>query len=181
MSTEAGWTFIGFVIGWLVKLLSEYISDKRLFDHRIRLEKEYGLYSNLWDKLFELRRAVGLLVGLLGGTNVVSHDEDVIPAFNACQAAVRKGEPFMDTSVFGPALKIVGNASKIIANFGKQESHHKNSEKEPSSESIEMDKRLDEENNAAFKEIEKMFQNVAKAIRYRVRPRDPWLKKLRAW
>ncbi len=111
------------LIGWFVKVLADHMSEKRLCDHRIRLEKEYGLYSDLWDKLFELRRSVGQAVDSMSGTNEVRHDQEILDLFNAYQAVVRKGEPFMDVSVFTPAREIVRIAGRIISNIGKLESH----------------------------------------------------------
>ncbi len=52
---EIVWFLFGAFLGWFGKVIQDRISAKRLFDHRIRLEKEYSLYSDLWDKLFELR------------------------------------------------------------------------------------------------------------------------------
>lgn len=162
------------VIGWFLKVLSDRMSEKALYDHRLRLEKEYGLYSDLWDKLFELRRAVGQLVEPLGSTSEVHHDEQTLDLFNAYQAAVRRGEPFMSTSVFGPARQIATLARKIIGNVGKQQSLHERRAKQLNTETDEKlateQVRLDEENDAAFKEIEELFQSVAKAIRLRVSP-----------
>lgn len=162
------------VIGWFLKALSDRRSHKTLFDHRLSLEKEYGLYSDLWDKLFELRRAVGQLVEPLGSTSDVRHDEQVHDRFNAYQAAVRKGEPFMSTSVFGPAREIARVARKIISNVGKQRSLDERREGGLNSEADEKcataQIRLDEENEAAFKDIEALFQRIAQAIRLRVSP-----------
>jgi hypothetical protein len=161
-------------IGWFLKVLSDRMSEKALYDHRLRLEKEYGLYSDLWDKLFELRRAVGQLVEPLGSTSEVRHDEQTLDLFNAYQAVVRKGEPFMSTSVFGPARQIATLARKIIGNVGEQQSLH---ERRAMQLNIDTDEKLateqvclDEENGAAFKEIEELFQGVARAIRLRVSP-----------
>ena len=70
------------------------MSETTLFDHRLRLEKEYELYTSLWDKLFELRRAVGQLVAPLSDGGVVCHAEQCRALFSAYQELVRKGEPF---------------------------------------------------------------------------------------
>jgi len=162
------------VTGWFLKLFSDRVSRKTLYDHRLRLEKEYGLYSDLWDKLFELRRAVGQLVESSGSTRYVGHDEQVLDLFNAYQATVRKGEPFMNTSVFGPARQVVTLADEIIGNVGKQQSLDERRAKQLNSESDEklatQQVRLDEKSDTAFKEIEELFQSVAKAIRLRVSP-----------
>ena len=162
------------VIGWFLKVLSDRRSQKKLFDHRLRLEKEYGLYSDLWDKLFELRRAVGQLFEPLVGTSAVRHDEQVHDRFNAYQAAVRKGEPFMSTSIFRPAREIAKLARKIMSNIDTQRSLSERREQRLSAEADEKlaDKqiRLDEENEASFNSIEDLYQQIAQAIRLRVTP-----------
>ena len=119
---SAAISVISLGVGWFLKVLSDRMSEKKLFDHRIRLEKEYELYSDLWDKLSELRRAVGQLVEPLSSTSLVRHDKDVINLFNAYQAAVRKGEPFMSSCVLNPASKIATLSRKIISNVGEQQS-----------------------------------------------------------
>ena len=160
------------VIGWFLKVLSDSISQETLFDHRLRLEKEYGLYSEMWDKLFDLRRAIGQLVEPLGSTADVRHDNDLLPIFNAYQSAVRKGEPFMRPSIYDPARKIAHLARQIISDTGKQGEIEKrrkgnvgtSEDEKPADQQISLDNRAD----LAFKDIEQLFQQVAKAIRQRV-------------
>jgi hypothetical protein len=145
---------IGSVLGWFGKMITDYLSEKRLFDNRIRLEKEYELYIDLWDKLFELRRAIGQLVNPLSSTSTVCHAKDFFNLFNAYQAAVRKGEPFVYTSIFVPAREIVQFARNIDDNIRKQKELSERLAKGADSESLTNNRiRLDEENNAAFKEI----------------------------
>ena len=161
----------GSFLGWFGKVLQDHISEKRLFDHRIRLEKEYALYSDLWDKLSELRRAVCQLVDPLSSTGVVRHDEHVLELFNAYQAAVRKGEPFMSTSVFDPARKIATIARKIISSVGERQTLSESIAKGANSDWVVTEQRkLDNENKIAIKEIEGLFQSVATAIHRRVSP-----------
>ena len=160
------------VIGWFLKVLSDSKSQMMLFDHRLRLEKEYGLYSDLWDKLFELRRAVGDLIASLRTTNTVRHSEQLPELFNAYQQVVHKGEPFMSPSIYGPAREVVTLVRTIIDNV-KDQQHIKNRrEKEPSAAA---DKkcadeliRLNKENKSAFRSIEDLYQQIAKVIRHRV-------------
>jgi len=159
------------VLGWFLKVLSDRWSERTTFDHRIRLEKEYGLYCDLWEKLFELRRAVGQVVDALSSTGVVRHDKDFVDLFNAYQSVVSKGEPFMSTSVFGPARKILTLAREIGGNIGEQESLSGPSARGANSDWLATKRsRLDQENTAAFKEIDRLFQEVAVAIRRRVSP-----------
>jgi hypothetical protein len=165
---------VALVIGWSLKVLSDRMSQKALFDHRLRLEKEYGLYSDLWDKLFELRRAVGQLVKPLGTSGEPCAARQILDLFNVYQAAVRKGEPFMSASIFDPAREIATVARRIIDNVGNQRSLEERREKGLNSRTDEKcvteQIRLDDENETAFKEIEVLFQRVAQAIRLRVTP-----------
>jgi hypothetical protein len=140
------------------------------------LEKEYALYSDLWDKLFELRRAVGDLVNPLSGTAAVQHGKEALERFNAYQAVVRKGEPFMSPSVYAPAREIVKLARRIIGNIGDHESLSEYAAKGGRAEAVvEKRMRLDEDSDAAFQKSENLFQEVATAIRHRVYPQgsDP--------
>ena len=165
------WLLTGAVSGWFGKYIQDRISAKRLFDHRIRLEKEYALYSELWDKLFELRRAVNQLVETLGSTNVVRHDKQIIDLFNAYQGIVSRGEPFMSASVFTPARRILSIARQIISNTGEKEylSESVTGGSDPNWVTAEQCK-LDRESDTGIKEIEELFQEVAKSIRRRVSP-----------
>lgn len=159
------------VLGWLLKVLSDRWSERMSFDHQLRLEKEYALYSDLWDRLFELRRAVGDLVGLLIGTNAVRHGKDALERFNAYQAVVRKGEPFMSPSVYAPAREIVKLARQIIGNIGDQQSLSEFAAKGgPTEAMVEKRMVLGEDSEDAFRKIENLFQEVATAIRHRVYP-----------
>ena len=163
------------VIGAILTALTTRMSQRTMFDHRLRLEKEYELYTELWDKLFETRRAIGQLALPLSGTASVSYSDDqILEAFNAFQRVVRKGEPFMCSSVYDPANKIATLARSIIGNVGRQKEL---GNRRSDNLSIETDERLadkqfqlDESNDVAFKQIEELFQQVSKAIRHRVRP-----------
>jgi len=100
----------GGIIGWFLKVLANRMAEKSHFDHRLRLEKEYGLYSDLWDKLFEFRRAFGQhnqFRNSVSSTGSVRHDEHILEWFNAYNKVVDNGEPFMSTTVFDPARKIL--------------------------------------------------------------------------
>jgi hypothetical protein len=166
---------LALIVGWLLKTLSDRRSQKREFDHRLRLEKEYGLCSDLWEKLFELRRSVGQLVESLSNTSAVRHDEKVPELFSACQATVRKSEPFLPHEVYDPARQIATLAREIISNHGKQEQiedQRRNAtgaanDEKLANKLIELDRKNDEK----FKALEVLFQRVKQAIRDRVTPR----------
>lgn len=162
------------LIGWLLKVLADWISQRKLFDHRLRLEKEYGLYADLWDKLFELRRAVGQLVSPLESDGNVDHSAQVWEHFNSYQEAVRKSEPFMSESVLRPAREVVTLAWQIRGNAKKYQSIN---ERRARAQSTEDDEalagglfKLEENNEAAFEKIDDLFKTIGKAIRRRVSP-----------
>jgi hypothetical protein len=132
-------------------------------------EADLRLYHNLWEKLFELRRAVGQLVEPLSSTAVVRHETDFIDLFNAYQTVVSKGEPFMSKSVFDPAKKIVTLARGIHGNIGAKESLSRPSAKAAGSDWLATEReRLDQENLTVFKEIDRLYQEVEVAISRRV-------------
>lgn len=162
------------VLGWFLKVLADRMSQRKLFDHRLRLEKEYGLYADLWEKLFELRRAVGQLVSPLGSTGNVDHSAQVWDHFNSYQEAVRKGEPFMSESVLRPAREVVTLARQIRGNARKERIIEERLDPEQSTENDKelVDRRieLDDDNEAAFKKIDDLFQTIGQAIRRRVSP-----------
>ena len=171
---ESLYLFGGTILGWILKLLQDRWSHNRLYDHRFRLEKEYERYCDLWDKLFELQRAVSQLVARASSTDVVRHDEHVLQFFNVFQAVVRKGEPFMSKSVYGPARDIVRIVRDIRGNVGEQEVL---SERRTEKLDMQIDEKIADEifqlekaNLAAFKDVERLFQDVSQAIRVRVMP-----------
>lgn len=128
-------------------------------------EADLRLDHDLWDKLVALRRAAGQIVEPLSNTAVVRHDKDFIDLFNAYQSVVIKGEPFLSASVFGPARRIVTLAREIHGNIAADESLSHPSARGADSEWLANEReRLDEENTAAFNEIDRLFQEVKAAI-----------------
>ena len=176
---DISWVTVGLTagsiaFGWLLKALTDWVSQRRLFEHRLRVEKEYELYSDVWDKLFEMQRAVGQIVQPFGSTANVQHNEDVIQAFNAYQSSVRKSEPFMKSSIYKPARKIVELAGEIIGNVRSQK---RIEEQRTDHISISQDQELadkqielDNDSDAKFEEIKHLFEQVAQRIRQRVSP-----------
>ncbi len=162
------------VLGWFLKVLADRMSQRKLFDHRLRLEKEYGLYADLWDQLFELRRAVGQLVSSLGSPGNVDHSAQVWEHFNCYQEAVRKGEPFMSESVYCPAREVVTLAWQIRGNAKEYQSINERRARGQSTEDDEAladgQFKLEEDNEAAFEKIDDLFKTIGKAIRRRVSP-----------
>lgn len=168
------------VIGWFLKVLSDSMSQKVLFDRRLRLEKEYVLYIDLWDKLFDLRRAIEVFIDHFGNKFDEQHKDDakkLRSIFNAYQSAVRKGEPFMTPSVYDPAREIVDLARQIIYDIEKRDSIQKElNNRKIGASGFENQKEIDKlttlehsAQNASYN-IEHRFQQVRKAIRERVTP-----------
>jgi hypothetical protein len=162
------------IIVWLLGRISERMSQKRLFDHRLRLEKEYGLYSDLWEKLFDLQESVGKLVQPFGATPYSPDDEHVLEAFSAYQTAIRKGEPFMRSEVYGPAWQIMMLAQEIIRRRGKQNriaaGRARGVDTEEARKLEDKEDALLEKNVAAQVQMARLFNQVKEAIRQRVRP-----------
>ena len=165
---------VSLVLGWFLKVLADHMSQRKLFDHRLRLEKEYGLYADLWEKLFELRRSVGQLILPLESTGDVDHGAQVKDHFDAYQSAVRKGEPFMSASVFSPAREVVTLTRKIMGNIKNKQSINERRERKQSTEPNEAlavrQIELDENSEAAFEKINDLFKTIGQAIRDRVTP-----------
>ena len=112
-------TFIlGILLGAAVKWLADIWLQRTQFHHQLRLEKEYGSYSDLWEALFVLRRDLGALVDPdLIPIGQLPEIDDVTRKFNAYQSIVRRGEPFMHQSVVGPARAITERGRAVIDNL----------------------------------------------------------------
>lgn len=168
----------GIIVGWALHELSNRWSARRLFDHRVRLEKEYSLYVDLWEKLFELRRNLGAVfetVSTAGG--LPPSDDSITECFNACQAIVRKGEPFMSSLVFVPAREIVTLAREIINNLGKIRALNRRDEAvrirpdtDAEEKRAETKIQLEDENDVSFQRLEELYEHVSRAVRARVTP-----------
>jgi hypothetical protein len=158
------------LFGFLGGALLQRWSANRLFDHRLKLEKEYSLYADVWEKLFELRRDLG---GMLQAE--VSRDI-AADRINAFQAVVRRNEPFMTTSIYNPAREIVRRAREILNNEDKVRAIDEAHPASVRGRSFADDQqhadtqiRLDDENETSFGEIERLYQVIFSAIRARVR------------
>ncbi len=162
------------IIGAFLGMVATWLSQKRLLVYRLRVEKEYQLYTDLWDKLFELRRAVHSLVEPLCSTATVDHGKDALAAFNAYQTAVHKGEPFMCAKVYGPAREITTLGRNVFGNIGKQIETDKERagriRTDEDEKLADRELKLDGENIAALKELEGLFKQIKQAVRNSVRP-----------
>ena len=98
---------LGGLLGWLGRVWHERTARRELFDHRLRLEKEYGICSDLWDRLFEFRRTAGALASLIDDAPDEDPDEAFANTFNSLQEVVRRNEPFVPKGVYEPAREVV--------------------------------------------------------------------------
>jgi hypothetical protein len=169
-----GGTILGLILAGVFKLFHDRTSQKRLYDHRLRLEKEYERYCDLWDKLFELRRCVGQMTDSLSTNNVEWQGAFISQLFNQFQDAVRKGEPFMSQSVYEPCRDIVRLARGVNENARRQDDlqvrRREGLDLRSDEKITDEQSRLDEEIRAASEELDRLFQDVSKAIRDRVTP-----------
>jgi len=158
----------------LLTLRAARMSEKRLFDHRLRLEKEYGLYSDLWEKLFDLRESVDKLVWPCGAEACRPDDEHALEALSAYQAAIRRGEPFMRTEVYEPAWQIMMLAQDIVRKRGKQNriaaGRARGGDAEEGRKLEDEEDALFQKNAAAQVQMARLFNQVKEAIRQRVSP-----------
>lgn len=167
---------VGVVLGGVVTYVSNRSLQMLAFDHRFRLEREYELCVDLWETLFELRRRVGQLASAgSDSTSVTYSNNEILEAFNAYQAVVRKSEQFLSPAVYKPSREIVTLARNIMHAYGaEREIAERRSDKNTYEDGDRLAaKRMElyEGRNTAFAEIEERFQQIAKAIRYCVRPR----------
>ena len=96
--------FLGALFTLVVTLIVQRVSQARLFDHRLRLEKEYQIYCDLWDSLFEFRRSAGNLADASDEGKALADFEATL---NRYQSVVRRNEPFVHQSIYEPARELV--------------------------------------------------------------------------
>jgi hypothetical protein len=166
----------GAALVFVVQWLNNRASQTRSFDQRLRLEKEYQVYTGLFERLFQLR---GVLGNLLSDEFTEPHSphENVLEAFNGYRAAVRHGEPFIHTAVLTPAREIDAIAGEIL--FNEDRARRSQRQKENASRFITPELReqlvtqqiqINEESEQSFKSIDELFEKVSREIRARVGP-----------
>ncbi|MCH8840855.1 MAG: hypothetical protein IH831_09330 [Planctomycetes bacterium] len=110
----------------------------------------------------------------MSSTSDVRHEEQTPDLFNAYQEAVRKGEPFIATTIFEPAREIATLVRTIMNNTGEHQALDQERARglnDQADEKIADEQiNLDDENEAVFERIEDLFQQVSRAIRRRVTP-----------
>lgn len=156
---------VGVFVGWGLKTCSEFWSQRRLFDQRLRLEKEYQLYIELWDRFFELRRTLGTAISPCTHTEDMPDDEHIRSHFNDYQSVVSRGEPFYSRAIYRlvrevllPSRKIVKNCQQI-ANLKQQQADNR----------VEIN-RLEDENKESYELVDSNFDKTSAEIRKRAGP-----------
>ncbi len=166
---------LGALLGWLGRVWADRIQGRELFDHKLRLEKEYQIYTDLWDKLFEFRRSASRIVDTV---QIVDASQEGIQAdpyqifvesFNALQAVVRRNEPFIAPKVWEPAKAIVSQG-RVISRQRDQLNQRRASIQDDEANAQLANKMLEEgeKQQMAIEEVDRLFPLVKDAIRHRI-------------
>ena len=169
---ELAMLLLGAMVGWLARVWADRIQGRELFDHKLRLEKEYQIYTDLWDKLFEFRRNAHAIVDPLQEGIPGDPWEAFVESFNVFQGVVTRNEPFIAPKVWEPARAIVSQG-RVIAAAARD--HDELSERRASIQDYEADEQLankmieeNQKQQAAIDEVERLFPLVKDAIRHRI-------------
>jgi len=170
--TEIAMLLLGGLVGWFGRYWAGRVERREMFDHRLRLEKEYQIYTELWEKLFEFRRAAhGFVDPLQQGIEGDRH-QSFVDAFNAFQAEVRRNEPFIVQQVFEPARAIVSEGWAIVSASRRLEMLDQRRVRVRCLKADEQiaDEQYEEDDNQrqAVQEIDRQFPAVKDAIRNRI-------------
>ncbi|MDZ7618135.1 MAG: hypothetical protein U1E05_14110 [Patescibacteria group bacterium] len=170
--SEFGMLVLGGLIGWLGRFWADRMQRRELFDHQLRLEKEYQIYAELWDRLFEFKRTMHDAFDSVGGGNVENPWQQFADTFNSFQAVVRRNEPFMAPRVFAPANEIVTQGHRIDSIhkrlLGLDEYRSRVKDDEADEKAAEKQCAADTEREHAMDEIDRLFPKVRDAIRQRI-------------
>ena len=176
---------VGFIGGFVFgRLLPDLLSQRRLLDHRLRLEKEYQIYTELWDSLFQFTRACGTLITDLSDSSASEADlkEECRRALNEYQEVVLKFEPFIHQDIYEPARQILTLGRRIYSSFPHMAKLATIRARAKDSEVDEKvaDRLVEQEqsNHCRFEEMQELATNVREAIRGRIMVRG-W--KWRFW
>jgi len=169
---ELGMLLLGALVGWLARVWADRVQRRELFDHKLRLEKEYQIYADLWEKLFEFRRCAHGFVDPLQQGARADPWEPFVESFNAFQGVVSRNEPFIAPKVWEPARAIVSQGHVIA---GAAQHHDELGQRRASIQDYEADERLadkmideHQKQQAAIEEVERLFPLVKDAIRHRI-------------
>jgi hypothetical protein len=155
----------GIIVGWALKSCSDYWLHRKAFDQRLRLEKEYQLYLDLWDKLFDFRRTIGTAMNWGTHPEDMPSDDELRRVFNDLQAAVRRGEPFYSAAIATSAGKTTLPARQLLQNL--RDIYHLNRQANDDGERVH---RMEDENKELFAAFEMEFNAIRTSIRQRVGP-----------
>jgi len=158
-------TVIGTVLGYALKTLEGRAARRQLFDHQLRLEKEYQIYAELWDRLLVLVRDTGVIVQTVGDASDAGTLEAFINEFDAYQTSVRRNEPFIHESIYGPAKRILTLGRQIHDTLRRIE-------RAGNRRGTVDEVKEEEDNQARSDEIGELAKQVNTAIRQRIGPRD---------
>ncbi len=169
---DIGILLLGWLLGVFGRLWTERIQQRASFDHRLRLEKEYQTYAELWDRLFEFKRSMHEAFDSVGGGNVETSWPQLADTFNSFQAVVRRNEPFIVPRVFGPANEIVTQGHRIESIHKRLQTleEHRSRVKDDEADEEAAGKMYaaDMEQERAMGEIDRLFPEVRDAIRERI-------------
>lgn len=159
---------IGTFFGWCLAVARDRLTHKRLFDHRLRLEKEYELYCALWAAMHKLRRDVGALVMPLS-TNQPDLDA-AISSFNKYQDVVRTGEPFFPSRILKPARTACTLARDIIDNMKLLHTSRPAHSPHPVDKDPALREQRRSESEDAFRKFDRCYEDAKNQIRSRLMP-----------
>jgi hypothetical protein len=140
-------------------------------------DQERQIYTELWNSLFDFRIAAHNLVDWLQDRVHQDAHGKFIDTLNAYQAVVRRNEPFIVPLIVEPARAIVSLGRKIAGatqDLGElQEQRDKCRDWAADEQIAERMIKLDEEQQEAVKEIDRLFDEVKNAIQNRTMPKPP--------
>lgn len=169
---ELAMLLLGGLLVWLGRVWAERAQRRELFDHKLRLEKEYQIYCDLWEKLFEFRRAAHGLVDALQEGAQGDPWQEFLDSFDAYQAVVRRNEPFIAPAIYGPARAIVkqGRAIESSTRQLRRLDERRNRLGDWKRDERMADRMVDTDNErqSAMQQIERLFPQVKDAIQKRI-------------
>ncbi len=137
-------------------------------------DRERQIYTELWNGLFDFRIAAHNLVDCLQDRVHQDPHGKFIDTLNAYQAVVRRNEPFIVSQVFVPARAIISHGRKIataIQNLqGLQKQRDKCRDLTADEQIAERMIKVDDEQEEAVEEIDRLFDEVKNAIQNRTMP-----------
>lgn len=109
---------LGGLLTWAGQLITQRVSRTDEFDKRMRLDKEYALYGDVWEKLFNLRRAMGEYADLSfqnsdSTGNAHTKFADVLVEY---EDSITHNEPFIHSSVLPLAQQVLDDVRQILFN-----------------------------------------------------------------